>query len=146
MRGARKPRIIALAGELVADFHHVRDDFDRLNRELREQFWDDSAPVERDSFPLPPEPEAPEPVAKASRWRPLLAGLAQLVGWWLQRKPRRPALRRVLMVGTVVGLTTVVAGPLVGAVVMALGAALLLARVGDGSSQAVGRLPTVPVP
>ena len=38
----RTNEIISLAGELVADFHHVRDDFDRLNRELREQIMEDS--------------------------------------------------------------------------------------------------------
>jgi hypothetical protein len=112
-------------------------------------FWGDAAPMERDSLPPsppPPETEAPEPVSKASRWRTLLAGLTQLAGWWLQGKPRRPALRRMLMVGTLVGITTVVAGPLVGGVLLTIGTALLLARVGDGSSQAVGRLPTVPAP
>jgi hypothetical protein len=38
----RTSEIISLAGELVADFHHVRDDFDCLNRELREQIMEDS--------------------------------------------------------------------------------------------------------
>jgi hypothetical protein len=112
-------------------------------------FWGNSAPMERDSFPpspLPPEPVAPEPTPRPSRWRSLLAGLTQLAGWWLQSKPRRPALRQVLMVGTVVSITTVVAGPLVGGVLLTIGMALLLARVGDGSRHAAGRLPTVPAP
>lgn len=39
----RTSEIIGLAGELVADFHHVRDDFDRLNRDLREQIMEDGA-------------------------------------------------------------------------------------------------------
>jgi hypothetical protein len=39
----RTSEIIGLAGELVADFHHVRDDFDRLNRELREQIMEEGA-------------------------------------------------------------------------------------------------------
>jgi hypothetical protein len=39
----RAREIITLAGELVADSHHVRDDFDRLNRELREQIMEESA-------------------------------------------------------------------------------------------------------
>lgn len=34
--------IIALAGELVADFHNVRDHFDRLNRDLRERIMEES--------------------------------------------------------------------------------------------------------
>lgn len=38
----RMSEILRLAGELVADFHHVRDDFDALNRQLREQIMEDS--------------------------------------------------------------------------------------------------------
>ncbi|MCJ8499802.1 DUF3375 domain-containing protein [Desulfatitalea alkaliphila] len=34
--------IIALSGELIADFHSVRDDFEHLNRDLRERIMDDS--------------------------------------------------------------------------------------------------------
>jgi len=34
--------IIALAGELAADFHQVRDRFDQLNRELRERIMEES--------------------------------------------------------------------------------------------------------
>jgi hypothetical protein len=34
--------IIALAGELAADFHNVRDHFDQLNRELRERIMEES--------------------------------------------------------------------------------------------------------
>lgn len=37
----RTSEIISLAGELVADFHHVRGNFDRLNRELREQIMEE---------------------------------------------------------------------------------------------------------
>lgn len=33
--------IVALAGDLAADFRRVRDDFERLNRELRERLMDD---------------------------------------------------------------------------------------------------------
>jgi len=35
--------VIALAGELAADFHQVRDHFDQLNRELRERIMEENA-------------------------------------------------------------------------------------------------------
>jgi len=38
----RTREIISLAGELVADFHSVRDDFEHLNRDLRERIMDDT--------------------------------------------------------------------------------------------------------
>lgn len=38
----RVREIISLAGELIADFHSVRDNFEHLNRDLRERIMDDS--------------------------------------------------------------------------------------------------------
>ena len=38
----RAREIISLAGELIADFHSVRDNFEHLNRDLRERIMDDS--------------------------------------------------------------------------------------------------------
>ncbi len=38
----RAREIIALAGELIADFSSVRDDFEQLNRDLRERIMDDT--------------------------------------------------------------------------------------------------------
>jgi hypothetical protein len=76
-------------------FSHPYEDYPE-----EEGFWGDREPMA----------EEPEPQTQPSRRRALLAGLAQLTGWWLKHRPRRPALRWVLAAGAAVGIATVVAG------------------------------------
>jgi hypothetical protein len=95
-----------------------------------EDFWYESE--------QPPPEEEPEP--KPSRWRSLLTGLVQLTSWWLQLPIRRRSWLGFLAVGAAVGVSTLIASPLVGGVVGVIGTAFLMTRLADRATQAAGRV------
>ena len=89
-----------------------------------QDFWQEMDAQE----PEEPEPQ-PEPEQKRHppQWKSVLRGLAQLSAWWFQRGPKRLSLRQLLGLGTVVGMVTMAAGPVVGGVAMTVGTAVLIA-------------------
>jgi hypothetical protein len=115
--------------------HSFRDDSDS-----HQDFW-----REREYESLPPEPE-PKVEPKPRRWQPLLTGGVQLASWWLQHRPTPRSLKRILVIGAVVGLTTLVAGPLIGGIVAVAGTAFLLIRMADTASHAAGRVAAAATP
>jgi hypothetical protein len=117
--------------------HSFRDDSD-----IRQDFWH-----EREYESLPPELEpAPKVEPKPRRWQPLLTGGVQLASWWLQHRPTPRSLKRVLVIGTVTGVTMLVAGPLIGGIVAVAGTAFLLMRMADTASHAAGRVAAAATP
>jgi hypothetical protein len=100
-------------------------------------FWDDHEPEPEETFQPDPQP-APE--IRASRWKSLLTGMVQLASWWWQRGPKRPSLKKLAIMGATIAITSLVAGPIAGGVVMTIGTTVLLTRMADTASNAVAQI------
>src|SRR5262249_29418510 len=92
------------------------------------------------------EPEEPARQQKPSRWRSLLTGLVQLAAWSVRNNSKRPSLKRLLCIGTAVGILTLVAGPVAGGIAMTVGTVGLLTWSADETTEAVGPLADVTAP
>jgi hypothetical protein len=121
----------------IPQYRSYHDPYDYPHEEYPEEgFWGDRESVY----------EEPEPEQKVSRWRPLLAGLAQLVTWTVHRIPKHRPLKKLVCIGAAAGIITLVAGPLAGGIVMTVGTTVLMTRLADRTTDIVGQLATVAAP
>ncbi len=124
-----RPHDAYSAHNVAGEPHGFHDDSD-----MRQDFW-----REREYEPPPPAPE-PKAELKPRRWQPLLAGGMQLASWCLQHRPKPRTLKRMVGIGAVAGLITLLAGPLIGSIVAVAGTAFLMKRMADTASHAASRV------
>jgi hypothetical protein len=145
----------AIRDALEALLHHkptsrLPDYYRRLDQDDRRRDYPYDYPEEDDhafwygqeSLPSAPLPE-PEPGPKSSRWKSLLTGLVHLSSWFLHQPSKRHSWLWVLGVGTV-GISTLLVNPVLGGVVMLVGAAALFRRLADRARHAADRMAGLP--
>jgi hypothetical protein len=123
--------------------YHRRLDQEGRRRDYRYDYPEDDYDDQRFWYgqePLPPEPPPePEPGQKSSRWKSLLTGLVHLSSWFLHQPSKHHSWPWVLGIGTV-GITTLLFNPILGGVVVLVGAAALFRRLADRARNAADRM------
>jgi hypothetical protein len=100
-------------------------------------FWCDD---EEDYHPQYTMPD-PQPTSRPTTrlWSLLLAAV-QGLGWWIKSQPGRIPVRRVLGVGAVAVVASLLVSPLAGILTATIGSALFLTHLADGVRDAIGGL------